>query len=249
MPLPRTAAVAALLAALATTAAGCASPAGTGAAAPSAQFVPASTAPDPTRSAPPSAAATTPGPSPSPAAPSAGPKGAAAAHAFPVVGRSSYAHSHHDYPASDIITACGNKFVAPVTGTVLAVVRVDTWTASANLGATRGGLSVSILGTDGVRYYGSHLRMILPAIKPGVGVTAGEQLGEVGDTGDASACHLHFGISPPCQRTGDWWNQRGTVWPWPYLDSWRTGGSRSPVAEVATWQQKNGCPSKPLSDP
>jgi peptidoglycan LD-endopeptidase LytH len=190
----------------------------------------------------------------SPSAPASGEPSSAAPkatvkHAFPVLGRYSYGHSHHDYPATDIIAACGNKIVSPVSGTVLAVVRVDTWTAKANLGATRGGLSVSILGDDGVRYYGSHYRVILDRIQPGARVTAGDQLGEVGDTGDASACHLHFGISPPCARTGDWWLQRGAIWPWSYLDSWRTGGNKSPVAEVAAWQQKNGCPTKPLVDP
>lgn len=168
---------------------------------------------------------------------------------FPVVGKVSYGHSHHDYPATDIITACGNKVVAAISGTVLATVREDTWTAKANLGATRGGLSVSILGDDGVRYYGSHMRKILDNIQPGVRVTAGEQLGEIGDTGDASACHLHFGISPPCQQTGDWWIARGVIWPWSYLDSWKAGGNKSPVAEIAAWQKANGCPTKPLVDP
>ena len=189
----------------------------------------------------------TPSESASPSAPAA--SGGNVAHAFPVVGKASYGHTHHDYPASDIITACGNKVVAAVTGVILAVTLVDTWTAKANLGATRGGLSISILGDDGVRYYGSHMRLILDTIRPRVRVTAGQQLGEIGDTGDASACHLHFGISPPCQQTGDWWLQRGVVWPWSYLDSWKAAGNKSPVADVATWKAKNGCPTKPLVDP
>ena len=55
----------------------------------------------------------------------------------------------------------------------------------------------------------------------------------VGKTGNASVCHLHFGISPPCARTGDWWIRRGVIWPWPYLDAWRVGAVRSPATEVA----------------
>jgi hypothetical protein len=173
----------------------------------------------------------------------------AATYVFPVVGRNSYAHTHHDYPATDIITGCGNRFVAVTAGTILAVTRVDAWKPSVNAGATRGGLSVSLLGDDGVRYYGSHLSSIGPAIRPGARVRAGQTLARTGDTGDASACHLHFGISPPCARVGDWWNQRGTVYPWPYLDAWRAGRNKSAVAAVAAWKARHGCPGKPLTDP
>jgi murein DD-endopeptidase MepM/ murein hydrolase activator NlpD len=168
---------------------------------------------------------------------------------FPVVGKNSYGHTHHDYPATDIITDCGNRFVAVTSGTILTVTRVDRWKASKNAGATRGGLSVSLLGDDGVRYYGSHLSVINAGIEPGVHVSKGQPLAKVGDTGDASACHLHFGISPPCARTGDWWNQRGTVYPWPFLDAWRKGRSKSAVATVAAWKARNGCPAKPQTDP
>jgi hypothetical protein len=172
-----------------------------------------------------------------------------ARYVFPVVGRNSYAHTHHDYPATDIITKCGNRFVATTAGAILDVSRVDRWKAAVNDGATRGGLSVSLLGEDGVRYYGSHLRAIEPGITRGARVTAGQTLGRTGDTGDASACHLHFGISPPCARVGDWWLQRGTVYPWPYLDAWRAGKNTSAVAEVEKWRARHGCPTKPRVDP
>lgn len=95
-------------------------------------------------------------------APSAG-AGAPGAtkHAFPVPNnQGSYSHDHHDYPASDIMAACGLTAVSPVNGTVLEVTRVDTWTAKVNAGASRGGLSVSILGDDGARYYLSHFSAI-----------------------------------------------------------------------------------------
>ncbi|GAB1641944.1 M23 family metallopeptidase [Krasilnikovia sp. MM14-A1259] len=180
---------------------------------------------------------------------SATPEAKAATHAFPVVGKASYAHVHHDYPATDIITACGNKVVAASSGTIAYVVRKDTWNAKVNAGATRGGLSVGIVGDDGVRYYGSHFSAIDPAIQVGAHVSTGQTLGRIGETGDASACHLHFGISPPCARGSDWWTQRGTIWPWPYLDSWRKGGNKSPVAEISAWKAKNGCPTKPRVDP
>ena len=170
-------------------------------------------------------------------------------YAFPVIGNNSYARIHHDYPATDIITNCGNKVVAVTSGTILAVVRKDTWTAKVNAGPTRGGLSISMLGDDGVRYYGSHLSVIDPAVTVGAQIKTGQALGKIGRTGDAGACHLHFGISPPCAGQGDWWNQRGVIWPWRYLDSWRAGGQKSPVVEIKAWKASNGCPTKPRTDP
>ena len=167
-----------------------------------------------------------------------------ATYTFPVVGNSSYGRTHHDYPATDIMTACGHKFVAVTSGVVLAVTTKDVWKRSVNAGATRGGLSVSIRGDDGVRYYGSHLSAIADGIKPGARVKAGQTLAKTGDTGDASACHLHFGISPPCAGQGDWWLQRGTVWPYPFLDSWKDGGNKSAVATVKAWKAKHGCSTK-----
>ena len=230
----------------------CGSPAAPGASGPPAPtFVgpsqTAAAAPDPSGSGSASPAAA----SPTATSPTATSRAAKkpATYAFPVIGRNSYGHTHHDYPATDIITNCGNKIVAVTTGTVLAVNRKDVWKASVNAGATRGGMSVSLLGGDGVRYYGSHMSAIDAKITPGAHVTTGQTLGKIGDTGDASACHLHFGISPPCARTGDWWTQRGTIFPWPYLDAWRKGTAKSPVAAVAAWKAKHGCPKKPLVDP
>jgi murein DD-endopeptidase MepM/ murein hydrolase activator NlpD len=175
------------------------------------------------------------------------PAGSRFTYVFPVLGKVSYAHDHHDYPATDIIAPCGATAVSPVNGTVLEVNRVDTWDPKVNAGPTRGGLSVSILGEDGVRFYGSHFSSIKSGIDAGAKVTAGQQIAVVGKTGDASACHEHFGLWPVCARTGDWYNRRGLIWPWPYLDSWRAGTGRSPVNEIAAWQNSHGCPTKPLA--
>ena len=155
-------------------------------------------------------------------------------YVFPVRGcRTSYAHVHHDYPATDIWAARGCAFVSPVSGVVDEVSYVDRWSPSTNLGSTRGGLSVAVIGTDGGRYYGSHLSSIATGIRPGVHVLAGRLLGRVGATGDAVRVgpHLHFGISWPTAH-GIWWVRRGEVYPWSYLDSWRSGGTRSPAAAV-----------------
>lgn len=163
----------------------------------------------------------------------------AAAHryryAFPVRGcKVSYSHYHHDYPATDIFAPRNCKVVAVISGRVDEVSDHDRWSSSTNRGSQRGGRSVSIVGVDGVRYYGSHLQRIARGIKPGVRVRRGQLLGRVGNSGDARgiATHLHFGISWPT-RHGVWWVRRGEVWPWPYLDAWRgTNPHKSPVRAV-----------------
>ncbi|GAA2637379.1 hypothetical protein GCM10010399_83210 [Dactylosporangium fulvum] len=169
-------------------------------------------------------------------------------HVFPVQGKSSYGHTHHDYPASDIIAACGLTTVSPVDGTVLEVTRSDTYDAKVDDGATRGGLSVSILGGDGARYYLSHFSSVDEGIEAGTPVRAGQPIAKVGRTGRAGACHVHLGLSPACQKTGDWWIRRGVIWPWSYLDAWKAGKEKSPVAELDSWQRQHGCPANPPQD-
>jgi murein DD-endopeptidase MepM/ murein hydrolase activator NlpD len=165
---------------------------------------------------------------------------------FPVAGQADYERTHHDYPATDIFAACGSPVRAAVDGIVLEVSRVDRFDPGHPVGEYKGGLSVSILGDDGVRYYGSHLAAIDNGIEAGLRVRAGTRLGAVGQTGNAShVCHLHFGLSPACQRTGEWWVRRGVIYPWKYLDSWRTGGDLSPLDEVTAWQRDHGCPTAP----
>jgi murein DD-endopeptidase MepM/ murein hydrolase activator NlpD len=187
----------------------------------------------------PTTAAVTPTPTPTPT-----PTAPKPAHfVFPVVGNYSYERTHHDYPATDVIAPCGSTIRAVTDGVILEVTRVDTWNAKTDLGPVRGGLSVSLLGDDGVRYYGSHFEKINANINPGVRVSAGETLGLMGETGDASVCHLHFGISPSCAKTGDWWIRRGEIWPWSYLDSWRQGGNLSPVPAINDFLKQHGCPS------
>ena len=153
---------------------------------------------------------------------------------FPVAGcRTSYGRSHHDYPATDIFAARGCAVVAPVDGRIDEVSRSDRWSPASDRGDDRGGRSVSLVGVDGVRYYGSHLEAVAAGIAPGALVRAGRLLGRVGNSGSArvTATHLHFGISWPT-RPGVWWVRRGVVSPWRYLDSWRAGGDLSPASAV-----------------
>ena len=169
---------------------------------------------------------------------------AAPIYVFPVADcKVNYARAHHDYPATDILAKQGCKFVSPVEGVVDEVNRTDVWSGKTNLGPERGGLSVSIIGTDGVRYYGSHLRTIVKSIEPGVAVKAGQIIGTIGSTGSArgTAPHLHFGISWPTPTQANvWWVRRGAVLPWKYLDAWNAGKDLSPVKAVAKQLAKVG---------
>ena len=149
--------------------------------------------------------------------------------------------SHHDYPASDIFTQKGCRFVAVVAGRVDEVSYADHWSPSNDGGAVRGGRSVSIIGDDGVRYYGSHLLRIAAGISPGARVRAGQTLGLIDNSGDAryTPTHVHFGLSWPT-RPGIWWVRRGMVWPQRYLAAWRAGRNLSPAAEVRRTHARDG---------
>jgi len=59
-----------------------------------------------------------------------------------------------------------------------------------------------------------HLRNT-PLVRTGQRVYTGQLIGFVGDTGDASVCHLHFEL-----WQGPWWNGGHTVDPLPTLRAW-----------------------------
>lgn len=145
-----------------------------------------------------------------------------------------YGPYHHDYPATDIFAPVGTAFVAVTDGVVDWVSRVDRWNSLVNDPATRGGLSVAIVGDDGIRYYGSHLRDVVPGIEPGLRVEAGTVLGHVDNSGDARGVptHLHFGISHPT-TPADWRARRGEVSPYRYLNAWKTGRAWTPTVPGA----------------
>lgn len=167
---------------------------------------------------------------------------AAPNYIFPIQGcKATYVRAHHNYPATDIMAKVGCAFVAPTAGTIGEVNRVDRFTWKTNKGADRGGLFVSVIGDDGVRYYGSHLSKIPSDIEPGVRVEAGHVIGFVGQSGDAKglASHVHFGISWNT-KDGIWWVRRGEIYPWKYLDLWKAGKDANPAAAVAKQEKKIG---------
>ncbi len=156
-------------------------------------------------------------------------------HVFPVQaaeGTINYGRVHHDYPATDIFCPIGSVFVAPIGGVIDYVSREDEWEPASDRPADRGGLSIALIGDDGVRYYGSHLSQIGAGIEPGVRVEAGQPLGLTGKSGNARSTppHLHFGISHPT-TPDDWQVRRGEVSPYPYLRAWQRGEDLTPDLE------------------
>lgn len=154
-------------------------------------------------------------------------------HVFPLdppdVG--TYSPGGHAYVATDIFAPIGTRFVAVTSGVIQGVTLVDEWDPDVNDGATRGGLSVALLGDDGVRYYGSHLSEVAEGIEAGVRVEPGQLLGLVGVTGSArdTPPHLHFGISRPTPFE-DWQVRRGEIDPVPLLDAWRAADTSATPA-------------------
>jgi murein DD-endopeptidase MepM/ murein hydrolase activator NlpD len=167
-------------------------------------------------------------------------------YVFPIIpaGQARFGRYHHDYPATDILAPRGARFVAPTHGRVDEVSRRDRWNPRVNSGEARGGLFVSIIGDDGVRYYGSHLQRVDAGIEPGARVSAGQPLGRIGTSGDArgTAPHLHFGIScpPSIPRTSrDWQIRRGQISPYPYLTQWRRGRTLRPALPATLCQKSS----------
>ena len=159
-------------------------------------------------------------------------------YVFPFTGKKvSYGRRHHDYPATDVF-GCGATVVAPIGGTIDETRTFDPWDPKTNDPATRGGKFVSLIGDDGVRYYFAHLASV--DVEPRQVVDGGTPLGIMGQTGNArkSVCHTHFGISWPCDHP-EWAVRRGEIWPWKYLDAWRTGEQLSPVDEIAQTEAAN----------
>jgi murein DD-endopeptidase MepM/ murein hydrolase activator NlpD len=154
-------------------------------------------------------------------------------YVFPVQLQSSgniyYQAAHHDYPATDIFCPPGSLFRAVTDGIVDHISTQDVWAQTINAPETRGGISVSIVGDDGIRYYGSHLSDIATNLTVGQRVTVGQTLGYTGDTGNARVTppHLHFGISRPT-TPDDWATRRGEISPYPYLQAWERGEALAP---------------------
>ncbi len=112
-------------------------------------------------------------------------------HQFPLPGPHTYGgpdgrfgapRSGHTHQGQDVPASCGEKLYAFEKGEVTVNAYQD---GGAGYYVVVHGL---LTGTDAV-----YMHLKAPSWAPaGTGVTAGQQIGKVGDTGDAVGCHLHF---------------------------------------------------------
>lgn len=104
----------------------------------------------------------------------------------------------------DLFARCGTRMVAAIGGWVLY-----------NSYHGRAGYYVVIRGEDGIDYFYAHLLRRSP-LRPRTRVSTGQTIGQVGETGNASGCHLHFEM---WSRPG--WQRGGRVLdPLPHLRAW-----------------------------
>ena len=173
---------------------------------------------------------------PRPPAPPPPPDEVTTRYVFPVYppARTSYSRGHNEYPGLDIYAPCGTPVVAPTAGRVDEVQRTDEWQPRRDLGATRGGIFVTFVGDDGVRYLFSRLSEVAAGLEPRDTVVPGQLLGAVGRSGrgDDTLCHTHMGLSRPGSGPQDWRPRRGEIDPYPYVQAWRNGRDRSPRGEL-----------------
>jgi murein DD-endopeptidase MepM/ murein hydrolase activator NlpD len=115
----------------------------------------------------------------------------------------------HVHQGQDVLAAQGTPVVAPLAGTII-------WTAYQASGA---GYYVVEHGADGRDYVFMHFAAGSVLVAQGDVVKAGQQIGAVGMTGDASGPHLHFEIWP------DGWYADGSqpIDPLPDLQAWAAG--------------------------
>ncbi|HEV7133376.1 MAG TPA: lytic murein transglycosylase [Gaiellaceae bacterium] len=140
-------------------------------------------------------------------------------------------HSHHDYPAVDIAAPLGS----PLYALANAVVQ-RAWTTP----DPACGIGFTIQAFDGQVWTYCHLSVLDPAVVPGASLQAGQPVGLVGATGDATGPHLHLQLQPASvwpQQEAWFQSFAGSAFTW--TDSAPTGG----LAAVRTPALVGGAPA------
>jgi murein DD-endopeptidase MepM/ murein hydrolase activator NlpD len=139
-------------------------------------------------------------------------------------------HTHHDYPAVDIAAPMGSPLYALANSVV-----VRSWSVP----DPACGIGLTLRAFDGQVWTYCHLSVLDPNIVPGVQLTAGEAVGLVGATGDATGPHLHLQLHPatswPQQQA---WFQAfaGQAFTWTDADPLAAGSTRALSFVPATAQ-------------
>lgn len=118
--------------------------------------------------------------------------------AFPVPQNSGYVDQHnyggngshwaHYHTGDDLSVACGTPVLAATNGTVI-IKTGSGWSWSGNWL-----VQIQTAGPGSLTTWYGHMRKL--DVTNGQQVTAGQQIGEVGDLGNATGCHLHFEVHP-----------------------------------------------------
>jgi murein DD-endopeptidase MepM/ murein hydrolase activator NlpD len=137
-------------------------------------------------------------------------------HAFPLVGQFTYGldadgrfgaeRTGHSHEGQDIPAPTGTAVVAPRGGLIK------------HVGYQKGGAGYYFVlhGEGGTfDYVFDHLRKYSILVRTGDTVLTGQQLAQVGATGDATGPHLHFEI-----WEGPWFEGGQPIDPLPYLRRW-----------------------------
>lgn len=129
---------------------------------------------------------------------------------FPIRGKHTYGEglgAGRGHRGQDVLANCGTKLVAPRSGKVRLV----------DYEGSGGGNYVVIKSKGGERFDYVMMHMQRKAsVREGQRVRAGETVGRVGTTGNATACLLHFEV-----WTSPGWYRGGSVEdPKPYLKRW-----------------------------
>ena len=113
---------------------------------------------------------------------------------------------NHIHEGQDVLTAEGTPVLAPLPGTI-------TWTSYQAGGAGYYAVEHTSIGLD---FMFAHCQAGTLAVSAGETVTAGATLCHAGQTGDATAPHLHLEI-----WVGGWQAPGGhSIDPLPYLEAW-----------------------------
>jgi hypothetical protein len=137
----------------------------------------------------------------------------AAGHVFPVNGAHTFGdvfgapRKGYSHQGQDILAAEGTPIVAPVAGSI----------SFTDYQAHAAGYYIVEKGADGYDYFFAHCQKGSTVVAPAQVVLAGQQLCNVGATGDASGPHLHFEA-----WEGGWRVDAGShpIDPLPLLKSW-----------------------------
>jgi murein DD-endopeptidase MepM/ murein hydrolase activator NlpD len=135
-------------------------------------------------------------------------------YAFPILGAHDFggaegrfgaARAGHTHEGQDVMADCGTPLVAARGGRV----QYSGYEGAAG--------NYIVIDGRGTGFDMAYMHLLEPSpLQTGMTVRTGEPIGVVGETGDATACHLHFEI-----WTAPGWYEGGSpIDPLPYLEKW-----------------------------